>query len=54
MFSSEPKTGPSFDVPDDDVSVENRIAYLKNMLLSEGRAIPLRERFRKATAAVAL
>ena len=41
------KNRPRFDVPDDDVSVENRIAYVKNMLLSEGRAIPLRGVFER-------
>ena len=38
---------PRLDVPEDDVSVENRIAYLKNMLLSEGRALRLRDVFKK-------
>ncbi len=48
------KNRPRFDVPDDDVSVENRIAYLKNMLLSEGRAIPLRDIFERQPSRRAL
>jgi segregation and condensation protein A len=41
------KNRPRFDVPEDDVSVENRIFYLKNMLLSEGRTIGLRDVFER-------
>ena len=41
------KNRPSFDVPEDDVSVDNRITYLKNMLLSEGRTIGLRDVFER-------
>ena len=48
------KNRPRFDVPHDEVSVENRIAYLKNMLLSEGRAIPLLGVFEKQPSRRAL
>ena len=48
------KNRPRFDVPEDDVSVANRIAYLKNMLLSEGRAIPLRGVFERQPSRRAL
>ena len=48
------KNRPQFDVPEDDVSVENRIAYLKNMLLSEDRAIPLHSVFERQPSRRAL
>ena len=48
------KNRPRFDVPEDDVSVENRITYLKNMLLSEGRAIQLRDVFERQQSRRAL
>tara|TARA_B100001123_G_C15343146_1_gene1035874 strand:+ start:3336 stop:4199 length:864 start_codon:yes stop_codon:yes gene_type:complete len=41
------KNRPRFDIPENDVSVENRISYLKNMLLSEGRTIGLRDVFER-------
>ena len=48
------KNRPRFDVPQDEVSVENRIAYLKNMLLSEGQAIRLRDVFERQPSRRAL
>lgn len=48
------KNRPSFDVPKDDVSVDNRIMYLKNMLLSEGRTIGLHDVFERQPSRRAL
>lgn len=48
------KNRPSYEVPGGDVSVESRIAYLKNLLLSEDEPVLLREVFERQPSRRAL
>lgn len=48
------KNRPNYDVPAGDVTVESRIEYLKNLLLSEDDPVPLREVFERQPSRRAL
>ena len=48
------KNRPSYEVPGGDVSVGSRIAYLKNLLLSEDEPVVLREVFERQPSRRAL
>ena len=48
------KSRPVYDVADEEVSVASRIEFIKNMMLSEDRAIDLREMFERQPGVRAL